>query len=113
MNILYPKKKWGQNFLVDQNIINKMISSLHLKQNDNILEIGPGKGALTKNISEKVNLVTAVEIDKDLCKYLDEKININTHLINSDVLKLDISNMKCNKIIGNLPYYITTPINCS
>ena len=110
MKAQYPKKKWGQNFLIDKNITNKIITALKLKKSDSILEIGPGKGALTNEISGKVNLVTAVEIDKSLCEYISKKKYINTDIINSDILKVNIEKLLCNKIIGNLPYYITTPI---
>ena len=63
-----PRKKWGQNFLIDPNIIKKIISVLNLNEEDHILEIGPGKGALTKQLSMLGNQITAVEIDPMLCK---------------------------------------------
>ena len=64
------RKKWGQNFLIDPNIINKIISVLKLDNKNHILEIGPGKGALTKQLSNLEKQITAVEIDPMLCKYL-------------------------------------------
>ena len=63
---MYPKKRWGQNFLTDPNISNKIITLLNSKPSDNILEIGPGKGALTENI--KIGEIVAVEIDSELCE---------------------------------------------
>ena len=105
------RKKWGQNFLIDPNIIRKIISVLNPDQNQTILEIGPGKGALTKILS-KMNLdLHAVEIDPMLCDYLkEEKIN-NVKIYNEDILKFDCSKIPENyMIIGNLPYNISTPI---
>ncbi|MDC0145655.1 16S rRNA (adenine(1518)-N(6)/adenine(1519)-N(6))-dimethyltransferase RsmA [bacterium] len=105
------RKKWGQNFLIDPNIIRKIISVLNPDKNQTILEIGPGKGALTKILS-KMNLdLHAVEIDPMLCDYLkEEKIN-NVKIYNEDILKFDCSKIPENyMIIGNLPYNISTPI---
>ncbi len=107
---MYPIKKLGQNFLIDNNIVNKIIASFELTKSDRVLEIGPGTGALTKQISKTVSNVTAVEIDTKLCKSLSNEVSCNTELINKDILKLNIEDLKINKIVGNLPYYITTPI---
>jgi len=105
-----PKKRWGQNFLVDSNVINKIISSIDMKPDDSILEIGPGKGAITTLLAEKVRKVTAIEIDTNLCKSLEDKNISNLEIINNDILKTDLSKIDSNIIFGNLPYYITTPI---
>jgi 16S rRNA (adenine1518-N6/adenine1519-N6)-dimethyltransferase len=105
-----PKKRWGQNFLVDSNVINKIISSIDIKPNDSILEVGPGKGAITTLLAEKVKKITAIEIDSNLCKSLEDKNISNLEIINNDILKTDLSKIDSNIIIGNLPYYITTPI---
>ena len=67
------KKKWGQNFLIDQNIINKIISSINFKTNSHVLEIGPGTGAITRSIASKVKKVTAIEIDPRLCETLEKE----------------------------------------
>ena len=105
------RKKWGQNFLIDPNIINKIIAVLNLKKEYHILEIGPGRGALTKPLSNIGNKITAVEIDPMLCTYL-KKLNLkNVTLLNENILNFDCSAIKNNYvIIGNLPYNISTPI---
>ena len=105
-----PRKKWGQNFLVDQNIVNKIISSIDPKANQHILEIGPGSGAITKVVANKVKKVTAIEIDSNLCEILDKENIPNINIINKDILKVNLNPIKPDIIIGNLPYYITTPI---
>ncbi len=104
----YPKKKWGQNFLVDPNIIKKIIHTLEIKSKDQILEIGPGKGALTFSI--KAQKVFALEIDKDLCDLLSRKKQKNLTIINEDILKTNIEKLKINKVVGNLPYNISSQI---
>jgi len=105
------RKKWGQNFLIDPNIINKIISILVLKKEFHILEIGPGKGALTKKLSDIGNKITAVEIDPMLCRYLKDLNLKNVNIINENILNFDCNIIKNNYvIIGNLPYNISTPI---
>jgi len=109
------KKKLGQNFLIDQNIQRKIISSLGLSGSDIVLEIGSGRGALTKLLCEKVFAVYAVEIDEELCASLKEefKFTRNLKIIHSDFLKLDLLPiLKEGKIkaVGNIPYYISSPI---
>ena len=111
MNKVPVRKRWGQNFINDKNLINKIINSFNPDRNDIILEIGPGKGALTYPLSKKVKKIIAVEIDPVLISLLKKKLNDNVILINDDILKfVDTSINKGFKIIGNLPYYITTPI---
>jgi 16S rRNA (adenine1518-N6/adenine1519-N6)-dimethyltransferase len=105
------KKKWGQNFLRDPNTIQKIIDCLNPKASDNILEIGPGDGALTKFIYEKVNQMTLVEIDPLLIKSLKKNNFHNVSIYQEDILKWNLSILKSNvKVIGNLPYYISSPI---
>ncbi len=105
------KKKWGQNFLRDPNTINKIISCLELNISDNILEIGPGDGALTKLIYKKVNKMTVVEIDPLLTKYLNDNNFHNVSVYEEDILKWDLKSLKTKvKVVGNLPYYISSPI---
>ena len=105
------RKKWGQNFLIDPNIIRKIISVLNPKKYQNILEIGPGKGALTKRMAAMDLNITAIEIDPMLCEYLKEKKLNNVKIYNEDILKFDYSIMPKNyMVIGNLPYNISTPI---
>ena len=104
------KKKWGQNFLIDPNVINKIISSINIKSTDSVLEIGPGKGAITIPLANKVKKMTAIEIDSNLCEILNNKNIPHLEIINDDILKIDLSQINSNIIVGNLPYYITTPI---
>ena len=104
------RKKWGQNFIQDQNIIKKIITVINPEKNDRIIEIGPGKGALTEHLLN-LKKITAIEIDPLLCSYLKGKIDSRLNLINDDILNIKLDNYSnYNKIIGNLPYYITTPI---
>lgn len=109
------KKKLGQHFLLDQNIQRKIISSLGLSGSDIILEIGSGRGALTKLLCEKAGLVYAVEIDAELCSRLKEEFKSapNLEIIHADFLKFDplpIFKKGRIKVIGNIPYYISSPI---
>ncbi len=115
----HSKKRFGQNFLIDRNILSKALKSISLSKDDVILEIGPGKGILTKELLTKVSKVIAVELDKDLYSYLktDLKDFSNMELVNNDILKFDLRGFlrKINvknkiKIVGNIPYSITTPI---
>ena len=105
------RKRWGQNFINDINFINKIITEFNPKKNDIILEIGPGRGALTFPLSKIVKKIFAIEIDPKLVELLELNITPNTKIINNDILKYDLNTLDNNyKIIGNLPYYITTPI---
>ena len=105
-----PKKRWGQNFLIDSNIIDKIISSINVSSNDQILEIGPGKGAITTPLAKKAENITAIEIDSRLCDILEKQNISNLKILNNDFLKIDLDKLNSNIIVGNLPYYITTPI---
>ena len=110
------KKSLGQNFLVDGNIIKKIIDEVDASDKDLIIEIGPGKGALTKLLKEKKAYLIAYEIDKDLIIELKKLEDFKTKIINQDFLTSDINedikdyNYDKLYIIGNLPYYVTTPI---
>ena len=105
------RKKWGQNFLIDPNISKKIIAVLGANKNDHVLEIGPGKGALTIPLSNIVKQISAIEIDPMLCNYLNNKKLNNVTIYNSDILKFDLNVMPKNYLaIGNLPYNISTPI---
>ena len=110
MNRIIPKKRWGQNFLIDPNICKKIVSSIETKNIDKILEIGSGTGAITSLLAEKFKEVTAIEIDSNLCKILKNKSISNLEIINEDILKTNLDSFDHKIIIGNLPYYITTPI---
>ncbi|MDA9635507.1 16S rRNA (adenine(1518)-N(6)/adenine(1519)-N(6))-dimethyltransferase RsmA [Nitrosomonadales bacterium] len=106
------KKKFGQNFLTDRYFISKIINEINTKEDDHILEIGPGKGAITEPILKKINHISVVEIDPDMIKILKHKVNTkNISILAEDVLNIDNEFfVKFNKIIGNLPYYIATEI---
>ena len=109
------KKEFGQNFLVDTNVLNVISNNINANSDDLIIEIGPGRGALTEYLVSKTK-VLAFEIDKDLIPILTSKFNDNLEVINKDFLECNIleyiNNYEYNNlyIVGNLPYYITTPI---
>lgn len=110
------KKSLGQNFLVDNNIINKIIDEVSVTKNDLVIEIGPGRGALTSKIKEKGCNLIAYELDQDLKSILSNLEDEKLKVIYNDFLKVDIKedirdiNYNNLYIVGNLPYYITTPI---
>ncbi len=110
------KKKFGQNFLKNQNIIDKIVDSIEPNEDDLIIEIGPGSGALTKKLKKYDATLIAFEIDLETKQYLDKLEDEKTQIIYQDFLTADILEIldKYNftnlYIIGNLPYYITTPI---
>ena len=113
-------KKLGQNFLVDDDIIQSIIDAAELKETDLVIEIGPGLGTLTSKLLEKAGKVIAIELDEKMLKVLNDRFSLynNFVLINNDVLKVDLNKiieenlgqLKSVKIVANLPYYITTPI---
>jgi 16S rRNA (adenine1518-N6/adenine1519-N6)-dimethyltransferase len=110
-----PKKSLGQNFLIDKNIRNKIIESVDLDPADTVLEIGPGEGAITGLLCQHAAKVFAVEIDRSLCALLTAKFATvqNLSVINADFLKFDLRSLPPGnklKVIGNIPYYITSPI---
>lgn len=110
------KKKYGQNFLQDKSIIKNIANSIDAGENDLVIEIGPGAGALTKELAKKNSYLLAYEIDADTKEYLSYLENDKVKIIYDDFLKRnlkeDIKDIPYNSlyIIGNLPYYITTPI---
>lgn len=109
-NNIKAKKKFGQNFLIDNNIQNKIIDCANLSVNDVVVEVGPGRGAITKLMLPRVKKVIAYEIDRDLVEFLSNSIqNNNFELINQDFLKVELPNLKY-KVIANIPYYITSDI---
>ncbi len=106
---IHPSKRLGQNFLIDQNIKDKIIDSIQLKREDIVLEIGSGLGALTEDLSKRANMLIAIEKDKRLYSFLLNKIDIC--LINDDVLKYKFKDTSSKLVvIGNLPYSISSPI---
>lgn len=113
------QKKFGQNFLIDANIVENIVSSAGITKEDFVLEIGPGIGTMTQYLCEAAGQVVAVEIDKMLIPILEETLSEydNVEVINEDVLKVDIKALADEKnggrpikVVANLPYYITTPI---
>lgn len=110
------KKRYGQNFLIDNNVIKKITNEVSSSSSDLIIEIGPGKGALTKELKKKDSYIIAYEIDTDLVTTLEKIENEKVKVIYKDILttniKEDINNINYSElyIVGNLPYYITTPI---
>lgn len=106
-----PKKFLGQNFLVDDNISKKIVKQIDLNEDDTVLEIGPGQGALTKHISGFCKKYIAIEIDKSISESLAEKYKSKVKIINEDFLKFNLNQFKKPiKIIGNLPYNIASEI---
>ena len=115
-------KNLGQNFLIDQDVIDAIINASEISTDDLIIEIGPGLGTLTKFLIEKAGNVIAVELDKKMVQILNDRFinNDNFEIINEDILKIDLNKiikakkeekgLKSAKIVANLPYYITTPI---
>lgn len=113
------QKKFGQNFLIDTHVLEKIIEESHITKDDFVLEIGPGIGTMTQYLCENAREVAAVEIDKNLIPILKDTLSAydNVEVINEDVLKVDINRLaeeknggKPIKVVANLPYYITTPI---
>ena len=113
------QKKFGQNFLIDSNVLENIISAAEITKDDFVLEIGPGIGTMTQYLCESAREVVAVEIDKMLIPILEDTLSEydNVTIINKDILKVDIKSLaeeKNNgnpiKVVANLPYYITTPI---
>ena len=115
-------KNLGQNFLVDENIVNQIVEKSQIDNEDLVIEIGPGLGTLTQKLLEKAGKVISVELDTNMIKILQERFKLypNFELIHSDILKLNLKEIidkekdnkkiKKAKIVANLPYYITTPI---
>lgn len=113
------QKKFGQNFLIDTHVLDKIINSANITKDDMVLEIGPGIGTMTQYLAEAARKVIAVEIDRKLIPILQETLADydNISIINDDILKTDIAALveqynsgRPIKVVANLPYYITTPI---
>lgn len=113
------QKKFGQNFLIDSNILEGIVDKAKISEEDCVLEIGPGIGSMTQYLAERAKKVIAVEIDKVLIPILEDTLSAydNVKVLNQDILKVDIQKLveeendgKPIKVVANLPYYITTPI---
>ena len=107
----HPKKNLGQNFLTDTHIQQKIIQACDLKPEDVVVEIGPGSGALTRLIAPHVKKLICVETDRDLIEPLRSSMLSSVEIIHADFLKWDMDHLPNGlKVIGNIPYYISTPI---
>lgn len=113
------QKKFGQNFLIDPHVLDKIIKAAKISEKDMVLEIGPGIGTMTQYLAEAAGKVVAVEIDRNLIPILTDTLGEydNVKIINEDILRIDINRLvteenggKPVKVVANLPYYITTPI---
>ena len=113
------QKKFGQNFLIDTHVLEKIVSAAEVTKDDLVLEIGPGIGTLTQYLCEAAREVVAVEIDRNLIPILEDTLSAydNVTVLNEDILKVDLNQLveernggRPIKVVANLPYYITTPI---
>ena len=115
-------KSLGQNFLIDETVVENIVEASQIERKDLVIEIGPGLGTLTKYLLEKAQKVICIELDKKMVKILQDRFSLykNFELINQDVLTVNLkkiiekekenSSIECVKVVANLPYYITTPI---
>ena len=111
--MVFAKKKWGQNFLVDNNLLEKIINNVKIDSNKNVLEIGPGQGALSEKLVGICNELHMVEIDRDLIAILKQHNKLSqAEIINQDILKVDLPALDIENpvVVGNIPYNITSPI---
>jgi 16S rRNA (adenine1518-N6/adenine1519-N6)-dimethyltransferase len=113
------QKRFGQNFLIDEHVLDKIIDAANIGEDDGVIEIGPGIGTMTQRLCERAAKVVAIEIDRELIPILEETLSAyeNAKVINADVMKTDLQTLikeefgNTNvKVVANLPYYITTPI---
>lgn len=112
---LKANKRYGQNFLINQDIVDEIIEKSEINSNDVVIEIGPGLGTLTKALAAVAKKVIAVELDGNMVKILKERpLGNNIEIIHNDILKVDLKSIIAEnesvKVVANLPYYITTPI---
>lgn len=112
-NKIYPKKSLGQNYLTDENISVNIVDAFNVQPADNVIEIGPGQGAITKYLNERTKNLTVVELDQNNCVMLAQKFS-ELNIINRDFLKYDLGSVSLSteklRVIGNIPYNITTDI---
>ena len=117
---IIAKKNLGQNFLIDESVVENILTTSNINKEDLVIEIGPGLGTLTSKLVDMAGKVICIELDSKMVKILEERFKLynNIKIINEDVLKIDLNkvikqekdNFKRTKIVANLPYYITTPI---
>ncbi len=112
-----PRKRWGQHFLIDKNILNKVIQTAQIDQEDVVLEVGPGMGEMTLSLARQAKKVIAIEIDPKMVEILKKKVagNAKVEVIEGDILALDFKNYFSGqkpllKVVANLPYQISTPL---
>jgi len=110
-----PRKRFGQHFLHDQAVIGRIVAAINVQEGDRLVEIGPGKGALTRELLAVTELLHAIELDRDLAKHLTEKFDAKRLVIHqSDALSFDITSLaepgSRLRVVGNLPYNISTPL---
>lgn len=110
------RKRFGQNFLIDQSVIERIIASIDPGPEDHILEIGPGQGALTHALARSCQRLDCVELDRDLARYLESEFAAqdHVHIFQQDILKFDLASLPVEenslRVVGNLPYNISTPV---
>ena len=105
------RKRFGQNFLIDDQIVNRIVATISPRKNDNIVEIGPGKGALTFPLLEHLDKLSVIEIDRDLISHLKSQKQDKLIIYEADALKFDYGVISNNlRIVGNLPYNISSPL---
>ena len=105
------RKRFGQNFLIDRQVIERIVSTISPNKEDDIVEIGPGKGAITFPLLEKLDKLNVVEIDRDLIALLHSKLNVKLIVHEADALSFDYGQISNNlRIVGNLPYNVSSPI---
>ena len=113
------RKRFGQNFLHDHGVIQRIINAIHPKEGDKLVEIGPGQGALTSGLLDNAKALDVVELDRDLIPTLKLRFGLNPdfRIHEADALKFDFSSLKTDhrplRLAGNLPYNISTPLNLS
>ena len=108
------RKRFGQHFLHDPQVIARIVAAIEPRRGDRVLEIGPGRGALTAPLFDRLGALTAIEIDRDLARDLAARFGPALELINTDVLEVDIAALRGAgeqlRVVGNLPYNISTPL---
>ncbi len=112
---IHPNKLMGQNFLIDENVLNKIIETANIDSSDVILEIGPGLGILTLELAKKAKRVIAIEKDEELCEILKNVLTaqnvVNVEIVHGDILQLQqIQQLQHYKVVANIPYYLTSPL---
>lgn len=111
-NEIKPLKKFGQNFLINKNVLEDFVGTAQLNKNDVVLEIGPGLGTLTQELAKKAKEVIAIEKDRNIIELLKENLKDfnNIEIIQEDILKIKKIDIKNYKIVANLPFYLTAPV---